>query len=108
MALGDPVLVESVLTSWETAPVTPRLRATLAFVRKQAREGDRPSADDVDAMRSAGVSEEAIRDAIVICGAFSILTRIADAFGCVPASELLAPADNDAYTAQFLRVGYRS
>lgn len=107
MALEDPALVESVLTSWETAPLTPQLRATLAFVRKQARDHDRPSASDVDAMRSAGVSEEAIRDAIVICGAFSVLTRIADAFGCTPASRLLAPADHDAYTAQFLRAGYR-
>jgi alkylhydroperoxidase family enzyme len=106
LALENAALVESVLASWETAPVSPQLRATLGFVRKQALEDDL-SADDVDAMRSAGVSEEAIRDAIVICGAFSILTRIADSFGCTPASELLAPAEHDAYTAQFLHAGYR-
>lgn len=107
MALEDAALVESVLTDWETAPLTPQLRTTLAFVRKQALEHDRLSADDLEAMRAAGVSAEAMRDAIFICGAFSILTRIADAFGAAPASRLLAPADLAAYTARFLTAGYR-
>lgn len=106
MALEDPALVESVLADWEAAPVSPQLRATLSFVRTLALD-DSPSAGDLARMRSAGVSDEAIRDAIYICAAFSILTRIADAFGCVPASELLAPADHDEYTAGFLRAGYR-
>lgn len=87
--------------------MTPQLRATLRFVRKQALEHDRLTAGDYESMRSAGVSEQAIRDAIFICGAFSILTRIADAFGCTPASRLLPPADHDAYTKGFLAAGYR-
>ncbi len=86
--------------------MSPQLRATLAFVRKQALEHRRLSHHDLDAMRAAGVSEEAIRDAIYICGAFSILTRIADAFGAVPASQLLSPVALAAYTARFLNAGY--
>jgi alkylhydroperoxidase family enzyme len=106
LALADPDLVEAVLTDWSTAPVSPQLRATLAFVQTQALEPEQLSRNDLEAVRAAGVSEGAIRDAIYICGAFSILTRIADAFGAVPASELL-PADvRSAYTARFLSAGY--
>lgn len=47
-------------------------------------------------MRAAGVSEQALRDAISVCALFSIIVRLADAFGWeVPSEERLrarAPA----------------
>ncbi len=106
MALGDPELVDAVVRDWTTAPVSAPLRATLALVRKQAREPETLSPADVAAARRAGVSAEALLDAVAICAAFSILTRIAGAFGAVPVSELLAPEERAAHTARFLAAGY--
>ncbi len=106
MALGDPELVDAVVRDWTTAPVSDRLRATLAFVRKQARAPETLTSADAEAVLAAGVSREALLDAVYICAGFSILTRIADAFGAVPVSELLPPELREEYTASFLARGY--
>jgi alkylhydroperoxidase family enzyme len=60
-------------------------------------------AEDVAALRRAGVSDSAILDATYVCVGFNIITRIADALGFkIPAEELFAKA------ARLLRiVGYR-
>jgi hypothetical protein len=36
---------------------------------------------DADAVRSAGVSDEALRDAVTVCALFSMIVRLADALG---------------------------
>jgi hypothetical protein len=45
------------------------------------RDPDRVEKKDVDAVRVAGVSDEAIADGQAICFAFNLLNRLADAFG---------------------------
>jgi hypothetical protein len=51
---------------------------------------------DADAVRAAGVSDEALRDAVTVCALFSMIVRLADSLGWdVPdweALELRAPA----------------
>jgi alkylhydroperoxidase family enzyme len=45
---------------------------------------------DADEARAAGVSTQALRDAAAICALFSMIVRLADAFGWdVPPWELL-------------------
>jgi len=60
------------------------------------------TAADVDAARAAGVSDEAIEDALAVCFGFNMIDRVADSLGfdCPPA-ELHA-----AYAGQFLAEGY--
>lgn len=51
----------------------------LGFLEKLSRDHDAVDADDIAALREAGVSDEAIEDAVVVCAAFHMITRVADA-----------------------------
>jgi alkylhydroperoxidase family enzyme len=69
-----------VLADYRTAPVSPKCRAMLGLVEKLTLTPDAVTAEDVQVVRDAGVSDAAIEDAIHIMGAFSVIVRIADAF----------------------------
>ena len=57
---------------------------------------------DAARVRAAGVSDEAIRDALYVCAHFNLIDRLADALGWqVPADEEFA-----AGAAAFLAEGY--
>jgi uncharacterized peroxidase-related enzyme len=78
--LGDEVW-EAVKRDWRTAPVDERLRATLGFIEKLTlRPGDLTS-EDAAAVRAAGVSEEALVDAIHVAALFNMIVRLADSLG---------------------------
>ena len=79
MALGDPELVRAVLDDVESAPIDERLRATLRMLATLTLTPDRFSVDDIAPVRMAGVSDEAIADAISVCALFNIIDRVADA-----------------------------
>lgn len=66
------------LADWRTAPIDPKLQATLGFLEKLTlAPGDvRPA--DVAPLRAAGVSDVAIEDAIQACVLFNIYDRMAD------------------------------
>ena len=57
------------------------LRATLGFLEKLTLRPDEVTRADADAVRAAGVSEDALVDAIHICALFSMIVRLADALG---------------------------
>jgi alkylhydroperoxidase family enzyme len=96
-------LTEAVLADWRTAPVPEGLRATLGFVAKLTLEPDAIGPDDVAAVRSAGVSDEAIVDAVCVCTLFNTIDRIADSLSFrVPPRE-----ESDRIAPQFLARGYR-
>jgi alkylhydroperoxidase family enzyme len=73
-------MVQAILSDWRTAPVDEKLRATLGFLQKLTLWPAEVSAADVDKVRAAGVSGQAIEDAIYVCFIFSVLARLADAF----------------------------
>jgi len=66
---------------WRTAPVTQELRATLGFLEKLTLHPADVTREDADAVRAAGVSEEALIDAIHVCALFSMIVRLADSLG---------------------------
>ena len=72
-------LVHEILESWETAPIDDRLRATLTFLTVLTLSPERVGASDIEPMRSAGVSDAAIADAITVCALFCVIDRISDA-----------------------------
>jgi alkylhydroperoxidase family enzyme len=87
---------EAVVADWRTAPLRPELLATLGFLEKLTLRPDELVPADVDAVRDAGVSTQALRDAATVCALFNMIVRLADSFGWdVPSWERLtarAPA----------------
>ena len=64
---------------WRTAPVPENIRATLGFLEKLTLTPDEVTHADADAVRAAGVSDDALVDAIHVCALFSMIVRLADA-----------------------------
>ena len=89
-ALGEQVW-QAVVDDWRTAPLRPELKATLVVLEKQTLRPDDLSPADADAVRAAGVSDQALRDAAAVCALFNMIVRLADSFGWeVPTPERLA------------------
>jgi uncharacterized peroxidase-related enzyme len=78
--VGDAT-AEAVLKAPESAPVSDKLRATLAFLDKLTISPRDVTSDDIAVLRQAGVSDDAIISAIEVCAQFCILNRLADTFG---------------------------
>jgi len=72
--------VRAALADLATAPIGEPLRATLAFLRKVTRDHGAVTADDVRALLARGVTKAQIEDALHVCFAFNVITRLADTF----------------------------
>jgi len=68
-----------VLANWRTAPLDPKLRAALGFLEKLTLAPTEVRPADLAPLRAAGVSDEAVEDAIQACVLFNIYDRLADA-----------------------------
>lgn len=66
------------LRDYRGAPLSPELRATLGFLEKLTLEPEEVGEADVEEVVSAGVSPQALRDAIEVCAGFNVIDRIAD------------------------------
>jgi uncharacterized peroxidase-related enzyme len=71
----------AVEADWRTAPVDERLRAMLGFIEKLTLRPEELTGEDADAVRAAGVSDEAIVDAIHVAALFNMIDRMADSLG---------------------------
>lgn len=69
------------LADWRTAPIDPKLRATLGFLEKLTLSPADIRPADLAPLRAAGVSDEGIEDAIQVCVLFNVYDRIADTLG---------------------------
>jgi len=86
-----------VLRDYESAAIDEKLRATLHFLR---------TLDPTRAL-AAGVSREALRDAVDVKAGFDLITRFADAIGATPGSECgLSREQVLAHGARFYEEGY--
>jgi len=70
-----------VARDWRTAPVGPRIAATFAFLENLTLRPDELGPADAAAVRAAGVSGEALRDAATVCALFNMIVRLADSLG---------------------------
>ena len=57
------------------------MRAGLAFLEKLTLTPDAVRPEDVAAAHAAGISDAALREVIYVCFLFSVMDRLADAFG---------------------------
>jgi alkylhydroperoxidase family enzyme len=77
-----------VLDDFTTAPVDEKLRATLGFLHKMTLSPEALGPADARAALSAGVSGEALEEAMEVAYLFNVYDRLSDAMGWdVPAQE---------------------
>lgn len=88
-------MVEAVLNDWRTAPVNQKQQAILGWLEKLVLAPADVGPDDMVPLRAAGVSEEAVEDALYVCTFFTIINRIADSldFEISPAEAFSRGAD---------------
>jgi alkylhydroperoxidase family enzyme len=73
--------VQGVLRDLETSSLAEAEKTLLRFVDKVNRDSPRITASDLEAVRSAGWSDEAIYFAITVCALFNFYNRWIDASG---------------------------
>jgi len=61
---------------------------------------------DADAVRAAGVSDQAMVDALLVCAYFNLIARLADSFAFTPISHTLGRDGLLRHEAKFLERGY--
>jgi alkylhydroperoxidase family enzyme len=74
-------MVDAVLEDYRTAPIDARERALFAFIEKVNRQSNSVRRDDIDRLKAAGWSEDAIYDAITVCALFKFYNAWIDATG---------------------------
>ncbi|HEX4066843.1 MAG TPA: peroxidase-related enzyme [Acidobacteriaceae bacterium] len=79
--LGSGDVVKQVKTDFESAPVTPKLKALLAVAGKVQQDGKRVSADDIARARAQGATDFEIHDTVLIAAAFCMYNRYVDGLG---------------------------
>jgi uncharacterized peroxidase-related enzyme len=96
--------VDAALSDFRIAPISEKLKATLAFLEILTLRPMELTAEDARAVLHAGVSTEALMDAIAVGALFSIVTRYADAL------DFAVPTANefDRAASMLLKRGYAS
>ncbi|HZC44803.1 MAG TPA: peroxidase-related enzyme, partial [Acidobacteriaceae bacterium] len=73
--LGSDEVVKQVKTDFQTAPVTPKLKALLAIAGKVQRGGKNVTDEDVAHARKLGATDLEIHDTVLIAAAFCMYNR---------------------------------
>ena len=69
------------LQDYRTAPIDDRDKAMFEFLEKMNRESNRLQQTDLDQVKAAGWSDEALYDAITVCALFNFYNKWIDATG---------------------------
>ncbi len=79
--LGSDEVVKQVKADFQSAAVTPKMKALLAIAGKVQRGGKHVTEEDVAQARSAGASDLEIHDTVLIAAAFCMYNRYVDGLG---------------------------
>ncbi len=97
----DPGMIEALLAEIDDSGVDAKLRPLLAYVAKLTRTPARLTDADAQAVYMAGWSEQALFDAISVCGLFNLMNRMVAGAG-IAIDPLLQ--DDDDKTARAKRM----
>ena len=82
LGLGhDEQLVLNVKTDWQSAEISPKLKALLNIAGKVHLGGKHVTAEGVSAARDRGATDLEIHDAVLIAAVFCMCNRYVDALG---------------------------
>lgn len=73
--------MDAVLEDYTTAPITDAEKALLAYIHKVNCDCASVSQPDIDALHAQRWTDEAIYDAVMVCGLFNFYNRWVDATG---------------------------
>jgi uncharacterized peroxidase-related enzyme len=76
--LNSPETVRQVKTDFQTAPVSPKLKALLAIAGKVQRGGKNVTSTDIAEARNQGATDLEIHDTVLIAAAFCMYNRYVD------------------------------
>lgn len=86
--MNDPAqadsFVHAVARDWRSARLTPVDRALCEFAARLTHHQHQMSPADLDALRSHGLDDRAIHDAVQVISYFNYITRVADGLGVEP------------------------
>jgi uncharacterized peroxidase-related enzyme len=88
---GDYDVVDAVRRDFDSAPVSPKLKALMTIAAKVQESGRQVTASDVERARATGATDMEIHDAVLIAAAFSMFNRYVDGLAT------FTPRDEDAY-----------
>ena len=74
-------MVKSVLDDYRSAPIDAKFAELLVLIEKAARNASSVTREDIDAVRAAGWTDDAIYDAVTVCALFNFYTTWVDASG---------------------------
>ena len=88
LGLGDEKLVAAVLEDWRTAPVNEKVRSMLGFLEKLTLSPVEVGPEDIEPLRSVGINDQAVEEALYVSFIFNTIDRLADAFDFeIPSAE---------------------
>jgi uncharacterized peroxidase-related enzyme len=87
---GDPAFADQLATNHRYAKLEPRERTMLDFAVKLTVDSSSCTADDVEALRQAGWTDEDIFDVAEVTAMFNFTNRLASGLGWVPNREFFA------------------
>ncbi len=79
--LGSNDVVKCVITNFESAPVSAKLKALMAIAGKVQKDGKLVTSEDVERARREGASDIEIHDTVLIAAAFCMYNRYVDGLG---------------------------
>jgi len=79
--LGNRARVDAVLEDPRTAPISERERALFAFIERVNGASHSLRREEIESVRAAGWSDEAIYDAVSVCALFNFYNRWCDGSG---------------------------
>jgi len=89
---ADAAMAASVLSGADDKALAPRERALARWGAQVARDPNSTTADDVEALRTAGLSEREIFEATAFIGFRLAFSTVNDALGAQPDAQLVAAA----------------
>jgi uncharacterized peroxidase-related enzyme len=88
---GNYEVVDAVKRDYQSAPVSPKLKALLAIAGQVQQSGKQVAAADIERARREGATDREIHDAVLIAAAFCMFNRYVDGLAT------LTPTDERAY-----------
>jgi uncharacterized peroxidase-related enzyme len=88
---GSYEVVDAVKGDYQSAPVSPKLKALLAIAAKVQVSGKQVTTADVERARREGATDREIHDTVLIAAAFCMFNRYVDGLAT------LTPTDEQAY-----------